>query len=67
MANNFEAIAVTDETRKESKYKVAVAESVGDVSFVLHCLHGPEVGFRYCLRNDNHIKHGNNRIHRANI
>jgi hypothetical protein len=54
VANNFETAAVTKKTCTNSYYEVAVAESIGDVTFVLRCLHGQEVGLRHCLRNDNH-------------
>jgi hypothetical protein len=52
-AKNFETIGITEKRCTDSYNKVAVAESIGDVSFVLRGLHGPEVGFRHCLTNDN--------------
>jgi hypothetical protein len=65
--NNFEMVGITEKTCTDSRYKVAVAESVGDVTFVLRCFHGSEVGLRHYLTNDNHINTVNNRVYRGNI
>jgi hypothetical protein len=42
-------------------------ELVGDVTFVLHCLHVSELGFRQYLTNDNYNQHGNNRVYGRDI
>jgi hypothetical protein len=47
IANNFETAAFTKKTCTNNKYGVAVAESIGEVTFVLRCFHGPEVGLRH--------------------
>jgi hypothetical protein len=35
IANDFETVAFSDESCTDSEYKVAVAESIGDVSLVM--------------------------------